>query len=195
MRKQDIKPGVVYAYREGRLTSDWREPSPCVFLAAPADGQLYATSRSRGTDGAPYFKAALKGAKASWPNGYPVVMIAHTDHIPDAVSVTLADFETATSAKAPGGRYSIVSNLAYIVGPYDEVIADRKIRWEAGRLENERQREIEQARRRRGTAVIAALAAAGVRVDRLPMYDEDIVIPLAEAEKLIALLADGPAPE
>ncbi len=122
MRKQDIKPGVVYAYCESR----WNQPSPVVFLAAPAASRIYTRSARRGEDGQPFFTTAREGVKAGrYSGGYPMVRLAHPDNIGDISRFTLDGFEAATDPRADGGTYTIVSNLVYIVGPYDEVMADR----------------------------------------------------------------------
>ena len=175
MRKQDIKPGVVYAYREGKYSS----ASPVVFLAAPVTSKIYTQSGRRYEGDEPYF--GLANGKPGRHAGYPVLMVADEDRIPEAADVTLADFEAATKPAAPGGRFTYVGNLTYIVGPYVEE-----------REERERTARAEQESRARAIGILTALRARDITPNRIPSWGavDSVSLPLAEAEKLIALLND-----
>ena len=74
MRKQDIKPGVVYAYQRGT----YGNPLPVVFLNTPADGELYTEGSQWRKPGSKAFTRAHGGSKPHAVSfgsdvGYPVV--------------------------------------------------------------------------------------------------------------------------
>lgn len=156
MKKNDIKPGIIYAYQRGR--GDLDTPVPIVFLAAPADGTLYTkASNYRKPGDAQYTQVTYPNAKPSAGRGYgsrdigyPAVQInwGHESEVSpqNLLKVTLADFEQATTSYDPGiagMRLTLVTSLAAITGPYEEKLAEYNARQDAIR----RQREQEKAER------------------------------------------------
>ena len=200
MRKQDIKPGVVYAYQRGKYAS----PSPVMFLSM----DLYERrGRARGADkaGPPrWVTKAAPGAQAGdgiggAATGYPVVRQAHLyrQNRPDPSEVarriarfTLADFEASQVPEIDDHiEFDVIPRLAPIVSTWEEAAAmlAREAEELAGR------RAAREASHRRADAVIAALVVAGIDAEPDQVFSETraIVIPLDEAEKLARLLSPG----
>lgn len=132
MRKHEIKPGVVYAYQSSR--GDWDRPTPIVFLTAPADGILFREADPYGTRGKLEYGRAHGAAKpergrggdGSRDTGYPAVTVDYYAivDLEDLLKVTLAEFEQTTSnydTGVEGARFTLVTSLTHITGPYDEV--------------------------------------------------------------------------
>lgn len=206
MRKQDIKPGVVYAYQRSR-GSIYSDPEPVVFLNAPADSVLYSEPdrNTRRDPGRPVFAKAREGSKpagsrGAWSNagdtGYPAVMIYRHDGdkatTESLLTVTLADFEATPQTTVKGITYTVITSLTPILGPWDEVVAGLKARRKAEQERAERESKAADAIRTRAIDIIAALSARGITANFVGSYGgaaRAISLPLAEAEKLIALLA------
>lgn len=206
MRKQDIKPGVVYAYVRGRNRYD--KAAPIVFLNTPADGRLYSErdSYARKDGVKPAFLKAREGAKphasrgvfaGAGDTGYPAAMIyEHGDGDEatpeDLLAVTLADFEAATQTIVKGIQYLVLASLTPIVGEWEQVTADYEARQQADRERITRENAARDASCERAGAAIAALARAGIKASRGHSHGtvEALHISPDEAEKLIALL-DG----
>ena len=169
MRKNEIKPGVIYAYQRGR--GYWDTPTPIVFLASTdvlfAEGSPY-----RKADAPTYFRAAGDSkprAKSGFNGrdwGYAAVRadFGHDIDPQDLLKPTLAEFEATTSGlcqSVEGARFTLVTSLATITGLYDEVLAEYQTRQDADR----RQREQDQARRdavhARSADIISQLARFG----------------------------------
>jgi hypothetical protein len=194
MRKQDIKTGVVYAYQRGR--GDYDSPEPIVFLAAPADGKLYTERDSFSQKGISFHRARPGGkpvARRSYmggSTGYPAVLLDHGTDPADLLRVTLADFEAATTAYPGNIKFVVFVTLAHITGPYDEQVAEYEGRRAARDDASARQEQARRASRDRAKGITAALKAAGIEAEADNAYGTvtSIVIPLDEAEKLIALL-------
>jgi hypothetical protein len=193
VRAKDIKPGVVYGQQRGR--SEYADIRAVVFLA-PVDGDhLYATTSHHRKKGEPAFEKRRPGSKPSrgrgWsaPDvGYPVV------YGPPAKigTITLADFEAATSTyydHGSGIEFRVLTSLTSIVGTYEEAVAAQKKQQAAARQEQEREEREREAALGKARALIAALKAAGVRADVDHAWrPQAVTIPLAEADKLLALL-------
>jgi hypothetical protein len=194
MRKQDVKAGVVYAYREGK--GDWAAPRPVVFLAAPKDGEQYLPSPVRGEKGQTYFTKPPSSGGMRYRAGYPIVRVM-PERLAEANADTLADFEKASSPRARAGRFDTISNLAYIIGPYAEELAAYEGRASAARERRARELEAEQASRARAIDVITALSAHDIRPRRIAAYGpvEALWLPLGEAEKLVAMLSGRTVPD
>jgi hypothetical protein len=197
VRKQDIKPGVVYAYQRGT----YGNPQPVVFLNTPADGELYTESSQYRKPGSKAFTRAREGSKPHAVSfgsdvGYPVVRgrwDADTD--PAALlSATLSDFEAATQPYSGSHEFRVVTSLTAIAGPWDEVIATRKAQYEADRQRRERDQQEARASRTRAIDIITALSARDIKVSRISSYGavDSVSLPLDEAEKLVSLLSSLP---
>ncbi len=196
MRKQDIKPGVVYAYQEGKDQS----PRPVAFLSA----DLYASQGH--SEHGPRFRKAASDAKpqsgtyGSPSTGYAVAIMREqfgrrVDR--DEVAARLTRVTLADAAAAGWGHlddlisFMLIVRLAPVLGSWDEVTAQQ------------REEAEEKARRQ------AALAAAAKALDdraavvrrvlivngispRFSGTSRDLIVSLDDAEKLAALLAATP---
>ena len=132
MRKKDIKPGVVYAYREGK----YGETLPVMLLTA----DLYKGRGYRDDEGPKFRKAGAgdaphSGRLGSPTTGYLVAIMRHrygrkVDYDAAAermASITLADME------ATGGEslddligFMLIVRLGVIIGRWDEVTAQQR---------------------------------------------------------------------
>jgi hypothetical protein len=133
MRKNEIQPGVVYAF----LASKYDLPEPVVFLRPPADGVVYESSSMRRRAALdPYFTPKTTNITKPYSGmfetvGYPAVRLAHwnSDAAPDELLVpTLEQFERVTSNYDIGNdrlRFALVTSLKHIIGEYDSVMAER----------------------------------------------------------------------
>jgi hypothetical protein len=198
MKSKDIKPGVVYGYRQGKYGS----VEPVVFLAKPGPDQIYACPH-RVKDGEPIhshsrhattpltgrgFSSTDYGYAAVFAFGKPTAEV-----VDEMARATLDDFLAATKGydAERGIRYSVVTVPARVVGPYDEAVAEEERRREA---ENRRWAE-ERGRRevaiQRAERLIEALQQHGIG-GRPEPYSEPtfLEIPLDDVEKLLALLAE-----
>jgi hypothetical protein len=201
MRKQDIKPGVVYAYQ--RDHSYCGRPLPVVFLNTPAGSELYSESsvrplsRSRGMPAFYRAHAQAKPHAVSFGSdvGYPAVRFRWdaTGHISELLSVTLADFEAAVERTQGDREFTVITSLAAIVGPWDEVKAAYDERKRANDEQKRADAEAADASRTRAMDVMRALRAYGVEVSRLPAYGavKSVSLSLEEAEKLVAVLRES----
>jgi hypothetical protein len=117
MKAKDIKPGVVYAYRQSR--SD--PVRPVVFLAPVDSDHLYINSRTHG-------RAFLKAPDATAPRagsvynsgtiGYPAALGGEPSDLDD---VTLTRFERVTSTLGRRCEYTLITRLARVIGPWEDV--------------------------------------------------------------------------
>ena len=208
MRKNQIKPGVIYAYQRNRDGSD--RPTPIVFLTAPADGILYReanpTTVSAGGSHTPAPRTRANQIAAgtgygSRSTGYPAVMVDYNAVVilDDLLKLTLDDFEKTTSNHGTGiegARFTVVTSLATITGPYDEVMAAYNERRDADR----QQREQDQARTAghltiRAVSLNERLARFGVGNSVERASSGYLKITLDEAEKLLTLLEGSRATE
>ena len=205
MKKQDIKPGVVYAYQRSR---EYGTPEPVVFLVAPSEGKLYATTSDYRKPGRPAFIEAHSGAKphkgtgfSGTDYGYPVAKLRSGNMEPaaqvaDLLKPTLADFEKCATAYAPAGfdglEFSLATTLTHITGEYETELAAHKARCEAERAASQRERAERDAARDRAAAILG-------RLDELGGIDAEAVseprrpygyvrISVDDAEKLVELL-------
>ena len=193
MRKQDIKPGVVYAYQRGK----YNEPHPVIFLSL----DLYSDSR-RGAEG-PRFRKALPGEKphqGRWGSGSTGYLIAEAStawrgqgRLAEAVAklpgLILAD-ATASGDREVGDLigFRVLPSLTPVLGPWEAVIAERREQDEADRRRRERETAAGKALDDRAAKVRAVLIAAGLS----PRYSgpsRELVLSLDDAEKLASLLA------
>lgn len=195
MKRTDIRAGVVYAYQR----STYNEPQPIVFLNAPADGVLYCETSHYRAPGSPAFIKARADSKPHRVQfgsdvGYPVVRLRwdSKDDPASLLSVTLADFEAATGSIDGGREFAVVVSLAAIAGPWSDVKAARDEQVEADRQLREHERAEADASRARAIDVLTALRARDIEPERISPYGkvESIVLPLEEAEKLLAMLRD-----
>lgn len=194
MRKQDIKPGVVYAYREGK----YGETLPVVFLAT----DFYKGRDYRDEDGPKFRKAGAADAPhsdrlGSPTTGYLVAIMRHqygrkVDYDAAAermAKVTLADME------ATGGEslddligFMLLVRLGVVIGPWGEVMAQQREEAE----EKKRRQEIISATAKalddRAAKVRLVLIAKGVS-PRFSTTARDLILSLEDAEKLASLLA------
>lgn len=189
MRKQDIKPGVLYAWTRSR---EYGEPQPIVFLNTPADGELYRRPRRYGSSTGPVFTRDYTSSKpesgsgfASSPVGYPAV-IGHSAAAAGLLpSFALAGFEAATSAHSDETELTVITSLAQVTGPYAEAVAGYQARRQAEREHRDRQTAAADDRHTRSKAAAAKLASAEIFSST---RDGEIVLSLENAEKLAALL-------
>jgi hypothetical protein len=187
MRRQDVKPGVVYAHQH----SDSRSPVPVVFLST----DLYtAPNRHALAGGNPadlrQAPAGVKPGKGylNSVTGYPVVFIDGT--LTGPAGDTLQPLRDATMTNIPrGARLSILTALSKIKGEY----APAAVAWEqqkaAERAREHERRVAARARNERGRAVTATLARYGIPA----RWAGHLEIHLDDAEKLAALLGQHPA--
>src|ERR1039457_6727674 len=124
MRKQDIKPGVVYAYQRSK---DYDPPEAIVFLSSPADNSLFSEPRrygpSTGTVFVPTRETKPRRSQSYTGNsvGYPAVKARNSRVTPDLGGYTLAGFEAATYY-SPGEdvEFVIITSLGQITGTFDD---------------------------------------------------------------------------
>ena len=200
MKKNEIKPGVIYAYQRSR---EYGSPEPVVFLDVPAEGVLHSTASDYKKADQPAFIKAYSGAKpqasrgfSGISHGYAAVFFART-YEPgadpaDLLKPTLADFEKCTSGYAPAGfdglKFDLVTSLTYITGEYDEKLAEDKAQRETDRDARRR----DQAERDAADARAASIGSALARLDVEASLDRSasgyLKITLDDAEKLLALL-------
>jgi len=193
VRKQDIKPGVVYAYQR----STYSDPSPVVFLSL----DLY-SDRRRGAVG-PRFSPARVGDKphsgmyGSGSTGYLIAEVRggwrkdteRADAAERMKSLTLAD-ALASEEASPDDLigFDVLPRLTPIIGPWDEVITAKRDADERARQARDKERAERLARDDRATEVLRTLKAAGVRAQ----YEggkAEFRLSLDDAEKLASLLA------
>jgi hypothetical protein len=193
MRKQDIKPGVVYAYQRGT----YDDPRPVVFLSL----DLY-SDRRRGAEG-PRFRKACDGDKphsgtfGSGSTGYLIAEMRggwrndaeRAEAAERMKSLTLADALTSREAGPDDlTDFDVLPRLTAIVGPWDEVIAAKRARDEKARQVAQREQAERLARDDRAVDVLRTLKAAGVRAQYEGGHAE-FRLSLDDAEKLASLLA------
>lgn len=194
MRKQDIKPGVVYAYRRGA----WDTPTPLVFLSL----DLHVPSRQR-KPGDPWCERALHDKRAKrgsiYPDvGYPVVIgermgqgateetIAAMPALgADVIADGLTDEQRASRLST-----DILTRLASVVGVYAEVMAERKRQVDKDREVHRRHAEQTVATQARRAELMGRLAAVGVTVTRVYDHDDQLILTLDEAAKVAGWLED-----
>lgn len=118
MKAKDVKPGVVYAYRD----RFYPEPRPIVFLAPTDRDHLYIKTRTAGRA----FQKAPEGSTPSdgtvWNSGtigYPAVLGDVGSNLDDLRAVTLARFRQVSSTLGRRCEYTLVVRLARVVGPWD----------------------------------------------------------------------------
>jgi len=193
MRKQDIKPGVVYAYQEGK----YQDPKPVMLLSA----DLYA-SQPRSELGTRFRKAAddakpRSGTYGSGSTGYLVAIMRdqftrRMDR--DEVAARMAKV-TLADAQAAGWEHlddeiglMLLIRLAPVLGPWDEVMAQRR---EAAEEKARRQAALAAAAKvldDRAAKIRLVLIASGVS-PRFSTAARDLILSLEDAEKLASLLA------
>ena len=199
MKFKDIEPGVAYAYRETRYGS----PEKIMFLAAPDNGiSLYAQAGSFAKPGDPAFTPSRaskpdSGRSDVWArrqkHGYPAVRkYNYGGDQPDLTTVTWDDFQKATVATAHDEdrniRFFVVTRLAEVLGPWDEVIAAEEQRRKEAVAAREKAEAVEQEKHNRASEVVATLHAAGIKGVARRIDGYALTIELAEAEKLAVLL-------
>jgi hypothetical protein len=197
MKAKDIKPGVVYGINSSK---SYGTANPIVFLAPVDRDHLYQTTSRHSPEGTPSHVKARAGAKpgrgsmfSSPTIGYPAV-VGRGDHTLDRLkTVTLADFEAATSTHSSDDWwFTLVTVLGHIQGPYEEVRAAEEAQ---RRARIEAQQADEQARERavaRFDGLAATLAKYGVTVSPDERYHPTrLLIDFDEADKLLALLASS----
>lgn len=197
MRAKDIKPGVVYGYRQGKYGT----VTPIVFLAPIDKDHLYATTSHHRKDGTPAYVKARPTSKPgrsalfSGPTiGYPAIVGEYTATAENLPTKTLADFEvTPTQYIGEGGfRYQVITSLAGVIGLYEDVKAAEIAEREADRAQRAADEKRRQAGSERAATLVKKFAAAGVVV----AADNDwqptgLVMDFDNADKLIALLSSS----
>jgi hypothetical protein len=193
MRKHDIQPGVVYAYQEGK----YQDPKPVMFLST----DLY-TSQRRSELGPRFRKAASDATPHSGrydnpSTGYLVAImrdqfLKRVDR--DEVAARMAKV-TLADAQAAGWEhlddlisFMLLVRLAPVLGPWDEVMAQRR---EADEEKARRQAAIAaeaKALDDRAAKVRLVLITNGISA-RFSTAARDLIVSLDDAEKLTALLA------
>jgi len=202
MKKNEIKPGVIYAYQRSR---EYGSPEPVVFLDIPSEGVLHRTASDYKKADEPAFLKAAAGSKPQASRGsysrssvgYAAVFLSNSFSQADAdpadlLKPTVADFEKCTSGYAPAGfdglKFALVTSLTYITGEYDEKLAEDKAQREADRDARRR----DQAERDAADARAASIGSALARLDVEASLDRSasgyLKITLDDAEKLLALL-------
>jgi hypothetical protein len=194
MKKNEIKPGVIYAYRRGRSIYD--SPEPVVFLTAPADGILYQqASDFRGPKAAKYVRAR-EGSKPQAgggfngrPIGYAAVRASWNSNTNplDLLKPALAEFKTTTEGRAAEGVYfTLVTSLTHIIGLYDEVMTETRAREDAERQQRQREQAEREAVQARADSVQAEMGRLGVKSSFTRGY---INLTVDAAENLLTLLS------
>ncbi|MFI6883424.1 hypothetical protein [Streptosporangium canum] len=200
MKAKDIKPGVVYGYRASKHS----EVRPVVFLAAVDADHVYREADRFAQKGTPAFGKARSGTKPKRGTGYsgrtcgyPVVISYGQVDVEALASVTLAEFEAATSTYRgeQGTQFNLVTNLGHVIGPWEEAAAAEQAERAARDAERdceEREREAAQAQAK---AAVAALAALGVTTEADHGWRPTaLTIRLDEVTKLLALLGEQSSP-
>jgi hypothetical protein len=203
MRKNEIKPGIVYAYQRSR---DHGSPEPIVFLTAPASGQLYTTASMYKKPGEPAYVRVYEGSKprsaSTWTGpqtGYAAVRLSWNSRVDpqDLLKVTLAEFEKTTSSHATGieGTYfTVATNLTGIVGLYDEATASYEAKRAAEHEQMKRESAERDSLRTRANRICDELAARGVSGYFNGFQPGNgITLSLSDAETLLALLESNVA--
>lgn len=211
MRAKDITPGAVYAYQE----RDWYAPEPIVFLAPANKDNLFQDRDKRAAmaAGEPLYRRAAKNLTRpyrhhSYPSsrvGYMAVRL-HADSDDartkiDAAPLTKVTLDRALAATdthvaVDGVRvdFTLVVDMAKVLGPYDEVIAAYRAKQEADQRAREEKLALVAANNARADAVIARLADLGVKVSKYPSAYKDTDVNLAlriEAGEELVRLLDG----
>jgi hypothetical protein len=192
MKRSEIKPGVVYAYREGR--DDYDRLVPVVILSTEAY-----TAQNRHEPGTPLYRKEPPGTKklqrrAFYPStGMPMVWARYGSGTPeDLAKVTLEDFEATTSNfvdQDKGITFEVLSYLPYLVGEYEAEVEARKQRLAARDKLREERTAARRDKSNRGHAVAMTLDAVGVRAHS--WSDGNITVSLDEGEKLAQVLRDA----
>ncbi|MEO3869368.1 hypothetical protein ABGB18_11100 [Nonomuraea sp. B12E4] len=197
MKAKDIKPGVVYGYRRGKYGS----VTPVVFLAPIDKDHLYATTSHHRKPDTPAYVKARSGSKpgrgsfySSPTVGYPVVLGGTTTKPGSLPSVTLADFEAATSNYLGDGiSYGVITTLGHVAGLYEDVKADEAAERDAARAQRDAEERQRQDAAQRVARVLPRFASLGVVVRADNEWDPTgLVIDLDNADKLLALLSASP---
>jgi len=196
MRKQDIKPGVVYAYQEGKYGATL----PAMLLTT----DLYkGRDDYRDTESLKFRKAGAAdtphaGRLGSPTTGYLIAIARHQisrrvdyDEVAERIAkITLADME-ATGGESPAGEpfgYMLIVRLGVIIGPWDEVMAERREHDAAKKRRQEQEAAQAKALDDRAAAVRLVLITNGIS-PRFSGTDRNLIVSLDDAEKLAALLA------
>jgi hypothetical protein len=193
MRKQDIRTGVVYAYQR----SSWSLPVPLVFLSLDLHRRLRpragADSWCQPSTYGDRPKAALGFSDADI--GYPVARLGWNRELTDDALAALPSLGAEVASgdlpgwlQAAGIERDILTRMASVIGPYDEVMAEREVRLHAEAERTRRENAGRQDKASRARAVIRALGAQGVKAS-YDEWDVTVTLSLDEAEKVVTALA------
>ena len=202
MKRTSIKAGVVYA-----IKTRYGSPSPIVFLEDGAAGLYgrgnYGRDPYRKLDENSYTKAKRGTGFSESSRGYAAIKVSWSGDLKDADAAEqmraidpeaeLARFLADESPSVSGLAFELVTGLSQIDGLYDEELAAYNARMEAERAADRRKRNESAARTNRITAVIEALSAYGIRA-KGAWEGKQVELSVDEAEKLLDLLRDRPAP-
>lgn len=134
MIKQDVITGVPYAVEQSGH-------APLCVIALSTSQRV---AHRPGNGNMPFFKLIETGRYGA---GYPVVEIDTSVEgaLARAHELTMVDFLSVTWAKtapAPGLKFNFYPNFAKLVGPYDEVMAERKRKAEELERSRREQRQL-----------------------------------------------------
>ena len=199
MKFKDIKPGVIYAYRD----SKYGTPEKIMFLAGVEGIRLYAEAPFRAGPEVPAFTASRldkpeSGRSDVWAtqskHGYPAVRRSSwsKEDEPDLTAVTWDDFRQATV----GTRYdndrniefTVATRLAAVLGPWDEVMAAEDEKRKAEKAASEKAEAARLDKKTRAAKVSSILQDAGIKAIARSADGYALTIELNEAEKLAGLL-------
>jgi hypothetical protein len=190
MKKTDIKTGVVYAYRRG----NYGNPRPMVFLSlglhrSPEYGRgRWATPAAHDTK--PRAGSGYGGSDV----GYPVALgTAGETPIEKLASLgpDLIEQNVWSGLLAEAGiTRDILTNMAAVLGPWDEVVAARKAQEARERERMADERRVRDAETAMSDSAIAALREHGIFADRYQHGGGGIRLSPHNSAKLAALLSD-----
>ena len=203
MKLKDIKPGVAYAYQDSKS----RQAGKIIFLAVPGESiRLYRETAWRaGSDKHAFTRSRetrpQSGQSDVWTrqavHGYPAVQIhlAYGEQPePDLTAVTWDDFLAVTVAttedKARGIKFILVTRLACVLGPWDEVMAAEAQRKQAEQADRDKRETERRDRKRRAAMVVATLEKLGIDsfFERGDSNRYAVSMELDAAEKLAELI-------
>jgi hypothetical protein len=186
MRKADIKLGVVYAYQDSL-----GPPRPAVILST----DLYST-RGRLSNRDEYAARAIAGTKPGTSymgvsTGYLAVVPDYGtkrergDLTRDMLAFSLADAEKVTDGDLGGDLHvEVITTLAKITGPYDEVMAERAASVERERQQRQEDDAARRARDERKAAIVSRFSVLDLTVSPDYRVPDVLTLSLAEAEAI-----------
>lgn len=199
MKRKDIQAVQVYAFYDGRYDPTYSTAQPLLILSTDLYEVGMRGSANEGKLVTPRHGSKMRAGTWNIPAiGLPAIILENPGYVGkvrrDALQAWSYYDELHTEDEGRNtfvGRYTMVTSLAKLVGPYDEVHAEEVARDEAQREANRQAAEHRAAEKDRRDRLRDRLEALGVRAS----YGVDvstITFTLDEVEKLVDMAYAGP---